>query len=59
MGLQHLADGNRRRAVRSISKALFFCHMNGLKWELVRAADDLQVWIRFVSAHDAPARADA
>ena len=43
MGLQHLADGNQKKAVKSLSKAIYFCQVNGLKWELVRAADDLQV----------------
>lgn len=43
MGLQHLADGNQKRAVKSLSKALYFCNIYGLKWELVRAAHDLRV----------------
>jgi hypothetical protein len=43
IGLQHLADGNHRRAVKNLSKAIFFCHLHGLKWELVRAVDDLKV----------------
>jgi hypothetical protein len=43
MGLQHLANGNQKRAVKSLSKAIYFCHKHDLKWELVRAANDLKV----------------
>jgi len=42
MGLQHLANGNQKRAVKSLSKAIYFCHKHDLKWELVRAANDLK-----------------
>ena len=51
MGLQHLADGNQKRAVKSLSKAIFYCYLHDLKWELVRAAHDLKVRCELSSAH--------
>jgi hypothetical protein len=51
MGLQHLADGNQKRAVKSLSKAIFYCYLHDLKWELVRAAHDLKVRCELASTH--------